>query len=290
MELTFGEQVKVILKRQNMTIKDLAAILETRTGKPMSRQNLTQKLNRNNFQEQDMKEIAAALGCGLVIQLIPPIHSDPTLPSVESILAAAQLPVTPEPVAAASVPVAPAPASAPDSETHPLPAAAAPEQTPTVTVSSVQPEDIPSEQPQASASYYIEEREPDKESLSKQMSALFNPLLHTERKKRPERSDSILSLLSGSRKNHTEETSDSSHTAAHSGDAHFGLPADCINRLTGEEYLTNTVRRVPGKEGFIQVYDASDHTWTETNESEFLRFQQQKKQMLGSDYEPPIYI
>ncbi|MDD6456862.1 MAG: hypothetical protein PUF59_09805, partial [Lachnospiraceae bacterium] len=270
--------------------KDLAAILETRTGKPMSRQNLTQKLNRNNFQEQDMKEIAAALGCGLVIQLIPPIHSDPTLPSVESILAAAQLPVTPEPVAAASVPVAPAPASAPDPETHPLPAAAAPEQTPTVTVSSVQPEDIPSEQPQASASYYIEEREPDKESLSKQMSALFNPLLHTERKKRPERSDSILSLLSGSRKNHTEESSDSSHTAAHSEDAHFGLPADCINRLTGEEYLTNTVRRVPGKEGFIQVYDASDHTWTETNESEFLRFQQQKKQMLGSDYEPPIYI
>ena len=83
MELTFGEQVKVILKRQNMTIKDLAAILETRTGKPMSRQNLTQKLNRDNFQEQDMKEIAAALGCGLVIQLIPPIHSDPTLPSVE---------------------------------------------------------------------------------------------------------------------------------------------------------------------------------------------------------------
>ena len=290
MELTFGEQVKVILKRQNMTIKDLAAILETRTGKPMSRQNLTQKLNRNNFQEQDMKEIAAALGCGLVIQLIPPIHYDPTLPSVESILAAAQLPVTPEPVAAASVPVAPAPASAPDPETHPLPAAAAPEQTPTVTVSSVQPEDIPSEQPQASASYYIEEREPDKESLSKQMSALFNPLLHTERKKRPERSDSILSLLSGSRKNHTEESSDSSHTAAHSEDAHFGLPADCINRLTGEEYLTNTVRRVPGKEGFIQVYDASDHTWTETNESEFLRFQQQKKQMLGSDYEPPIYI
>lgn len=286
MELTFGEQVKVILKRQNMTIKDLAAILETRTGKPMSRQNLTQKLNRNNFQEQDMKEIAAALGCGLVIQLIPPIHSDPTLPSVESILAAAQLPVTPEPVTAASVPVA----SAPDPETHPLPAAAAPEQTPTVTVSSVQPEDIPSGQPQASASYYIEEREPDKESLSKQMSALFNPLLHTERKKRPERSDSILSLLSGSRKNHTEETSDSSHTAAHSEDAHFGLPADCINRLTGEEYLTNTVRRVPGKEGFIQVYDASDHTWTETNESEFLRFQQQKKQMLGSDYEPPIYI
>ena len=252
MELTFGEQVKVILKRQNMTIKDLAAILETRTGKPMSRQNLTQKLNRNNFQEQDMKEIAAALGCGLVIQLIPPIHSDPTLPSVESILAAAQLPVTPEPepVAAAAPPVAPAP------------------------------------EPEEPTSYYIEEREPDKESLSKQMSALFDPLLHTERKKNPERTDSIFSLLSGSRKNSTDKSSD----ASSSDETHSGLPTDCINPLTGEEYLTNTVRKSPDKEGFVQVYDASDHTWTETNESEFLRFQQQKKQMLGSDYEPPIYI
>lgn len=284
MELTFGEQVKVILKRQNMTIKDLAAILETRTGRPMSRQNLTQKLNRNNFQEQDMKEIAAALGCGLVIQLIPPIHSDPTLPSVESILAAAQLPVTPEPVAAAS-----APASEPEAHPAPAPAVAAPEQTPTVTVSSVQPEDISSEQPEEPTSYYIEEREPDKESLSKQMSALFNPLLHAERKKRPERTDSIFSLLSGSRKNHSDEASERSDIAS-SEAAQSGLPADCINPLTGQEYLTNTVRKSPDKEGFVQVYDASDHTWTETNESEFLRFQQQKKQMLGSDYEPPIYI
>ena len=63
MELTFGEQIKIILKRKNMTIRQLAELIEVQTGKPMSRQNLTQKLNRDNFQEQDMREVAQALGC-----------------------------------------------------------------------------------------------------------------------------------------------------------------------------------------------------------------------------------
>ena len=41
--LTFGEQVKVVLNRKGMTIKELAEIIEERTGKKMSRQNLTQR-------------------------------------------------------------------------------------------------------------------------------------------------------------------------------------------------------------------------------------------------------
>ncbi len=70
MELTFGEQIKIMLKRKNMTIRQLAELVEVQTGKPMSRQNLTQKLNRDNFQEQDMKEIAQALGCAVKISVI----------------------------------------------------------------------------------------------------------------------------------------------------------------------------------------------------------------------------
>ena len=70
MELTFGEQIKVILKRKNMTIRMLAERIEEQTGKPMSRQNLTQKLGRDNFQEQDMREIARALGCRVEISVI----------------------------------------------------------------------------------------------------------------------------------------------------------------------------------------------------------------------------
>ena len=53
--LTFGEQVKIVLSRKDMTIKELAEEIEARTGKKMSRQNLTQRLGRDNFQEQDMR-------------------------------------------------------------------------------------------------------------------------------------------------------------------------------------------------------------------------------------------
>ena len=38
-----------------MTIKELAEEIEARMGK-MSRQNLTQRLGRDNFQEQDMHD------------------------------------------------------------------------------------------------------------------------------------------------------------------------------------------------------------------------------------------
>lgn len=70
-DLSFGEQVKIILKRKGMTIKELAETIEERTGKVMSRQNLTQRLNRDNFQEQDMRLIAAILECPFYLSLFP---------------------------------------------------------------------------------------------------------------------------------------------------------------------------------------------------------------------------
>ena len=48
-DLTFGEQVKIMLSRKNMTIKQLAEMIEERTGKAMSRQNLTQRLSRDKI-------------------------------------------------------------------------------------------------------------------------------------------------------------------------------------------------------------------------------------------------
>ena len=62
-DLTFGEQVKIILGRKGMTIKQFAELIEEKTGKKMSRQNLTQRLGRDNFQEQDMRMIAEMLEC-----------------------------------------------------------------------------------------------------------------------------------------------------------------------------------------------------------------------------------
>lgn len=69
--LSFGEQVKIILSRKNMTIKELAEQIQERTGKAMSRQNLTQRLGRDNFQEKDMRMIAAILGCPFRLSIFP---------------------------------------------------------------------------------------------------------------------------------------------------------------------------------------------------------------------------
>lgn len=57
MPLTMGEKIKIILKRRNMTLAQLAE----KTGQ--SRQNMSNKLNRDNFSEKELYEIAAALGC-----------------------------------------------------------------------------------------------------------------------------------------------------------------------------------------------------------------------------------
>lgn len=70
LDLTFGEQVKIILKRKGMTIKELAKLIEEQTGKKMSRQNMTQRLNRDNFQEQDMRAIASILGCPFQLNIL----------------------------------------------------------------------------------------------------------------------------------------------------------------------------------------------------------------------------
>lgn len=54
-----------------MTIKELAEQIQERTGKAMSRQNLTQRLGRDNFQEKDMRMIAAILGCPFRLSIFP---------------------------------------------------------------------------------------------------------------------------------------------------------------------------------------------------------------------------
>ena len=69
-DLTFGEQVKIILGRKGMTIKQLAEQIEEKTGKKMSRQNLTQRLGRDNFQEQDMRMIASILECPFYLSIM----------------------------------------------------------------------------------------------------------------------------------------------------------------------------------------------------------------------------
>lgn len=60
MPLTMGEKIKVVLSRRNITLAQLAEA----TGQ--SRQNISNKMKRDNFTERDLHQIAAALNCTFI--------------------------------------------------------------------------------------------------------------------------------------------------------------------------------------------------------------------------------
>lgn len=62
--LTTAEKIKVIMKRNNFTMTELANQLNC------SRQNLSNKMSRNNFDERELTAIANALGCELEINFM----------------------------------------------------------------------------------------------------------------------------------------------------------------------------------------------------------------------------
>ncbi len=189
MKLTFGEQLKVMMNRKNISIQELANIYEARTGVKMTRQNLSQRLRRDNFQEQDMHTLAALLDCEVSIQLIPKEEPSAPYPATELL-------------------------------------------TPTSQTTS----------PSAAVSYHQKVTTADG-SVLKVPNLLKKPVIQ--------------------------------------GD---------INPLTGEEYLTNTVRSHPKLEGYLQVYDRFTHQWSDVKEDYFWEFQTKKKELLGADYQAPIMI
>lgn len=64
MPLTIGEKIKVILGRRNMTLAQLAE----KTGQ--TRQNLSNKMSRDNFSEKEVEGIAAALNCSFSFEFV----------------------------------------------------------------------------------------------------------------------------------------------------------------------------------------------------------------------------
>lgn len=60
--LKTDEKIRLLLRRKEMTVTDLANSIGT------TRQNLTNKLKRNNFSENELREIAKALNCSLILE------------------------------------------------------------------------------------------------------------------------------------------------------------------------------------------------------------------------------
>ena len=64
MGLTMSEKIKVVLKRRGMTMGELAE----KTGQ--TRQNLSNKMTRDNFPEKELRQIAEALDFELESYLV----------------------------------------------------------------------------------------------------------------------------------------------------------------------------------------------------------------------------
>jgi len=64
MQLTTAEKIKLILGRKNMTLSDLAKKMNS------TRQNLHNKMTRNNFSENELRLISEILEVELKIEFV----------------------------------------------------------------------------------------------------------------------------------------------------------------------------------------------------------------------------
>ena len=70
MRLSFGEKMRVMMKRRGVSVQEVA----DRLG--VSRQNVNQRLNADKFTLEDMEKYAAAIGCGIEIEITERVHDE----------------------------------------------------------------------------------------------------------------------------------------------------------------------------------------------------------------------
>ena len=410
-DLTFGEQVKIILGRKGMTIKELAETIEAKTGKKMSRQNLTQRLGRDNFQEQDMRMIARILECPFQLSIMGAeperresgaAYEEEAQAAYEQESAAGQAEVqAAETVREDTVPdtvemqaeeaqaetleaeMLTTEAESTEEETQMTEAEAAEEEMQTVAAETAElemqmtaaetaeAEEQPAEEPEAvrgetepevrtepemepeayggeqseaaEESWYsgsdvgpderdmtigelydiheeltqLEENakagesvEAIKEELEKPKRDWFRGNFFLRRKKKDEKKEVKEPVHETVQQaapepepqEFYEEESRQEEPEAYREDEREFEPvisyqdaeedreAGDVNPYTGKEYQSNSVRMHPTRIGYVQVYDRSIHKWTDMTEWAFLGYQERKKALLGSAYEPPIYL
>ena len=66
MDISVAEKLRLIMKRQNMTMGELAE------ASGQTRQNLSNKMTRGNFTEKDIESLASPLGRSVKISFILP--------------------------------------------------------------------------------------------------------------------------------------------------------------------------------------------------------------------------
>ena len=286
-DLTFGEQVKIVLGRKGMTIKELAETIEKETGKKMSRQNLTQRLGRDNFQEQDMRLIASILGCPFQLSIMSGEIAESAVGRIrkqevkwneqeqpeesfseetvetekgEQQLTGEERDMTIGEIYDMHEELAELEKNAVEAE-------------PTEDVR----EDLQTEEEE-----YREELQEVPESDQKEENSVESEVSYTEDYDQPaEEEAEVSSYETQPAEPVQEEATYEEPIQEEVGD---------INPYTGRESESNSVRMHPKRIGYVQVYDRANHKWTDMTEWAFLGYQERKKVLLGEDYEPPIYL
>ncbi len=300
--LTFGEQVKIILNRKGMTIKELAEQIEICTGKKMSRQNLTQRLGRDNFQEQDMRLIAQILGCPFQLSILATNESverasyiqeiEPTELEIQKLVKkrfereekAKEKVIDRAPLADEKI-------SEEEAEIERE-----------VTIEDLVDVDEPVEEtvPVMEETYMQEEQEPIEsememvpemeEQTSAELDQIGEMAMDESQAYYPE-SEEQSYYPQPEEAQHYQQQEEQSYSGEYAYlNPSKKEPVGDINPYTRKEYETNSVRMHPKRIGYVQVYDRADHKWTDMTEWAFLGFQERKKRLQGKDYIPPTYL
>ena len=314
MDLTFAEQVKIILSRRGMTIKELAELIEKHTGKKMSRQNLTQRLGRDNFQEQDMRMIAGILGCPFYLNILDENISveaeEPHREDKGNYIEEVQEPVEAvyeEPaIEEYAEEVYEEPAMQEESLEEILEEAAALERE-NKEFEHRQSENKEQEKKQDNRTVFEDgENKGKKHSwtsyLRRRKKQVEEPVKPAEEEVQTQPVEEepkdmfeteTISLEEDDAKevnSFTEYAEEKVKELQPEGTEEEDLEKGDINPYTGHEYQSNSVRMHPSRIGYVQVYDRGEHQWTDMTEWAFLGYQERKKVLLGKDYEPPIYL
>ena len=285
LNLTFGEQVKIVLSRKGMTIKELAEQIEERTGKKMSRQNLTQRLGRDNFQEQDMRMIAEILGCSFQLSILASLEAErasvieeklPTEKELGKLAAKKEMKMLREE----------------KKQEKEIMQAEEPIEEEVIAEKTVEEEVIAEEPAETEAAMEPAETEAAEEPAEAAMEpAEAENVAEEPIDAEPANAEPVRSQASVKKEEPTySHESKYFQPIKQRNDVEEDREVGDINPYTGREYQSNSVRMHPKRIGYVQVYDRKEHKWTDMTEWAFVGFEEQKKATLGKDYEPPIYL
>ena len=294
-DLTFGEQVKIVLGRKGMTIKELAETIEKETGKKMSRQNLTQRLGRDNFQEQDMRLIASILGCPFQLSIMSGEITESAAGRIRKQEVKWNEQEQPEERFSEET----------EKEEQQL---TGEERDMTIgeiydmheelaelekNAIEAEPTEDVREELQAEEAEYKEELLEVPESDQEEENSAESEVSYTEDYAQPTEEEAEPYEEAEVTSYETQPVEPVQEEATYEEPVQEEIVQEevgDINPYTGREYESNSVRMHPKRIGYVQVYDRASHKWTDMTEWAFLGYQERKKVLLGEDYEPPIYL